>query len=123
MTTLYHTTCLRKMTTGKVKKQSLADQLAELSNPRSVTFHPDQEDIEDVTAAKVCSFYEEEESEEIQSVTVQGSGRRRRIKYLDEDDAKYAGKAVSRKDLDAEYESKLVGIELNFRVPGSAYWT
>lgn len=103
------------MTTGKVKKkQSLADQLAELSNPTPVTFHPDQEDLEDVTAAKVCSFDGEEESREDQeeeegrggAVRLGGRGRRRRVKYLDEDDAKYAGKVVSRKALEAEYDGE-----------------
>ena len=95
-----------------MKKLSLADQLDELSNPRPVTFHPDQEDLEDITAAKVCSFDEEESEEdrEIRGGAAQGSGRRRRVKYLDEDDAKYAGKAISRKELDTEYEGKLVSI-------------
>lgn len=106
---LYQTTCQTKMITGKVKKKrSLADQLAELSNPTPITFHPDQEDLEDVTAAKVCSFDSEEESSEggRGGGAVRGSGRRRRVKYLDEEDTKYAGKAVSRKDLEAEYESR-----------------
>ena len=95
-----------KMTTGKVKKkQSLADQLAELSNPTPITFHPDQEDLEDVTAAKVCGFDGEEESSQ-EGRGGGGRGRRRRVKYLDEDDAKYAGKSVSRKELEAEYESE-----------------
>jgi hypothetical protein len=96
------------MTTGKVKKKpSLADQLAELGNPTPTTFHPDQEDLEDVTAAKVCSFDGEEESnEEARGGSVRSSGRRRRVKYLDEEDTKYAGKAVSRKELEAEYEGE-----------------
>lgn len=103
------------MTTGKVKKKrSFADQLAELSNPTPITFHPDQEDLEDVTAAKVCTFDAEEESEEgrgeLQGANsaVRGSGRRRRVKYLDEDDAKYAGKPVSRRELETEYEGEFV---------------
>ena len=105
---LYQTTCQIKMTTGKAKKKpSLADQLAELSNPTPITFHPDQEDIEDVTAAKVCSFGGEEESSEGGiGGAVRGGGRRRRVKYLDEDDTKYAGKAVSRKELEAEHEGE-----------------
>ena len=108
------------MTTGRVKKkqQSLADQLAELSNPTPITFHPDQEDLEDVTAAKVCSFDAGEEGSSVEldegrggsgAVRVPSSGGRRRVKYLDEDDAKYAGKAVSRKELEAEYESECLG--------------
>lgn len=102
------------MITGKVKKkQSLADQLAELSNPTPITFHPDREDLEDVTAAKVCSFDAEEESEEGRGA-VRGSGRRRRVKYLDEDDAKYAGKAVSRKMLEAEYEGEFIEEGVDF---------
>ena len=92
------------MTSVKVKKQSLADQLAELSNPRPVSFHPDQEDLEDVTAAKVCTFDAEESEKEQEIRGGAAQGRRRRVKYLDEGDAKYAGKAISRKEFDAVYE-------------------
>ena len=88
-----------------MNKQSLSEQLAELSDPKPLSFHPDQEDLEDLTAAKVCSFsYEEEEGEEDGE-----KGRRtrgRRVKYLDEEDAKYGGKTVTRKHLEMAFDGK-----------------
>ena len=80
--------------------------MAELSDPKPVSFHPDQEELDDLTAAKVCSFtYEEGSGEEER----QGSKlrSRRRIERLDEDDPKYAGRAISRKDFYAEYNGEL----------------
>ena len=93
------------------KKQSLAEQLAELSNPRPVSYHPDQEDLEDQTAAKVCSYSYEEEARErrVKAASAAGAkrpGTRKRARYLDEEDTKYAGRAISRKDLDVEYDSE-----------------
>lgn len=100
------------MSSIKVKKQSLAEQLAELSSPRPVSYHPDQEDLEDLTAAKVCRFSHEEEARErdveaaAAAPTIRRPGTRRRVRYLDEEDTKYAGRAISRKDLDVEYDSE-----------------
>lgn len=99
------------MSSIKVKKQSLAEQLAELSNPRPVSYHPDQEDLEDLTAAKVCSFSYEEEAREREvepaaTAGVRRPGTRKRAKYLDEDDAKYAGRAISRKDFEVDDDSE-----------------
>ena len=103
-----------------VKRQSLAEQLAELSNPRPISYHPDQEDLEDLTAAKVCGFSHEEEAgeREIEAPTSSGSrlGLRRRVKYLDEEDTKYAGKAVSRRDIDAERDGKSSRVYDNYIV-------
>ena len=99
------------MSSIEVKKQSLAEQLAELSNPRPVSYHPDLEDLEDLTAAKVCSFsYEEEARErEVEVAAATDAKRprtRKKARYLDEEDTKYAGRAISRKDLDVEYDSE-----------------
>ena len=97
----------------KLKKRSLAEELTELSNPRPLAYHPDLEDLDDLTAAKVCSFSGEEEEE----LDIKGASRgkkpirsRRKVKYLDEEDVKYAGRAISRKDLDEDiYNGELIG--------------
>lgn len=97
----------------KVKKQSIAEQLAELSNPRPVCYHPDQEDLDDLTAAKVCSFSHEEQDEFKEhenyedGVSSRQLGSRRRLKYLEEEDVKYAGITISRKEFDSEFDGEL----------------
>lgn len=94
--------------TDNVRKPSLSEQLAELSDPKPTSFHPDQEDLEDITAAKVCSYnHEEEDSERNKEHGGRGrASRRKAIKYLDEDDMKYAGKTISRKELETEYDGE-----------------
>lgn len=86
----------------KRSKKSLTEQIAGLSTPRPVSFHPDEEELADITAAKVSDFTYEEEGE------LEGdafpSSSHVRFRALVEDDPKYAGKRVNRKDLDDHFE-------------------
>ncbi len=77
---------------SKTKKlKSLSEQLKDLSTPQPVSYHPDQEDQDDLTAAKVVDFSYEEEPWSLQKGT----------KVVEEfdDDPKYSGRAISRRDL------------------------
>ena len=76
-------------------KPTLSEQLAELSTPKPVSFHPDEDELADVTAARVCDFRNEDDEHFV--VVKKSTGR----KYFDEfeDDPRYAGKSVARKEL------------------------
>ena len=88
-------------------RSKLAEQLVDLSTPNPISFHPDEDDLNDETVAKVCDFmYEEEEGHHQISV---GNGIRTTQvgKELEEDlDPKYAGNVVSRRELDMEMEGE-----------------
>ena len=81
------------------KKTSLAEQILALSNPQPVpSFHLDEEE-EDETTAKVCDFtYEEDSSPRDVGTRVRSKSRRVRVDF--EEDTKYAGRVVSRRDLE-----------------------
>ena len=79
-----------------VKKQSLAEQLAELSNPKPGIFPEDD-------VPKICDFDEYEETTPPVRMTTR---RNRREIYL-EDDPRYAGRAISRKEME-ELEGELL---------------
>lgn len=85
-------------------RKSLAEQVLALSDPKPTSFHPDEDLLEDGTAAKVCDFsYEEEDSPSL-SKTSRIRTRETRTKRSGsqiEEDPKYAGKVVSRKELEA----------------------
>ena len=85
------------------RKKSLAEQIASLSTPKPVSYHPDHEFLEDDTAVKVCDFsYDlEEEGRELERRI---KGARRRFGDLEED-PKYAGRVVSRKELERQDSS------------------
>lgn len=80
----------------KKSKKSLSEQLEELSTPKPVSYHPDQEDQADLTAAKVVEFaYEAEEQEPRRH-------KRRKLLLQGEEfdnDPKYSGRTVTRSDL------------------------
>lgn len=78
------------MALKRKEKLSLAEQVAELSNP----FPDDFEDEIDV--AKVCDYSED----------VNDTDARRSIRtmILDEDDTRYEGRAISRHHLEQEWE-------------------
>ena len=95
------------------KKRSLAEQLAELSNPKPALFNP-EDDID--TTPKICEFDEYEEgtyasfaSSNSPVRNASATKRRRRdAPVLEaEEDARYAGQTISRKDLKLLEESEL----------------
>ena len=87
------------------KKRSLAEQLAELSNPKPVIFNP--EDNTDTTP-KICEFDEYEAETDAFSSSNSPVKRRRRATVLEiEEDARYSGRAISRKDLEQLEEGEL----------------
>ncbi len=84
----------------KKSKKSLSEQLKELSTPKPVSYHPDQEDQADLTAAKVVEFpYEEEEPL---------PKRRKLLREEFDDDPKYSGRAISRRDLQDSSEGEVL---------------
>lgn len=95
------------------KKRSLAEQLAELSNPKPVIFNP-EDDID--TTPKICEFDEYEEgtcasfgssNSPVRSASA-AKRRRRDVPVLEtEEDARYAGQTISRNDLDQLEEGEL----------------
>ncbi len=94
---------------NKKSKKSLSEQLQELSTPKPVSYNPDQEDQSDLTAAKVVEFpYETEEP----------SHKRRKLLREEEreDDPKYSGRAVSRRDLQDSSEGSQCYTTAVFRV-------
>ena len=80
---------------------SLAEQVLALSNPQPVSFHPDVEVLEDETAAKVCDFTYEEEGAEKHGPRARRKRARAGLQLVEGEDPKYAGRVVSRKDLEA----------------------
>ena len=88
------------------KKRSLAEQLAELSNPKPVIFNPEG-NIDNTP--KICEFDEyEAETDAFSSSNSPVKRRRRGATVLEvEEDVRYAGKAISRKDLEQLEEGEL----------------
>ena len=86
------------------KKKSIAERISLLSNPKPASFHPDEEFLEDETAAKVCDFTYEGGNDRVRLPSAAGVMRARAKKGIELDDPKYAGRIVSRKDL--EFEGK-----------------
>lgn len=102
----------RMFVSGRTRsKTSLAERISALSNPKPVSFHPDQEFLEDETAAKLCDFTYEEDPSDIGSQTRKIGTRIREAVTNLEEDPKYAGKVVSRKDLEAGSEGKGRGFD------------
>ena len=85
-------------------KKSLTEQIAELSTPRPASFHPDEEELSDLTAAKLSEFTYEEERGDDKFTPARGH-----IKFRSEleDDPKYAGKRVSRRDLNDYFQGMM----------------
>ncbi len=83
---------------------SLAEQILALSNPKPASFHPDEEFLRDETAAKVCDFAYEDVPTRSSSATNRPGGGRVKIKRSAglEGDPRYAGKVVSREELEAD---------------------
>ena len=88
--------------------QSLSEQLRELSNPRPAEFHPDQDDWDLLTGARVTSGHaydgDEIAAEEggvasRRHMRTRSSSRIRKRQLELEDDPRYAGRPVSRKEL------------------------
>lgn len=85
-------------------KKSLADQILALSNPQPASFHPDEEFLADETAAKLCDFTYEEEAESSPSLNVVKRRKRKGLELVEED-PRYMGKVVSRKELEFQGHS------------------
>lgn len=92
------------------KKQSLAEQLAELSNPKPAIF-PEDVTLED-DAAKVCDF-DEYEAIDV-TPPVRTSTRRSRSDACLDEDPRYAGRAISRKDLEEFEDGELFVLGMGF---------
>ena len=98
-----------RMSLGSRKKRksgvgALAEQLRELSTPLPPSFHPDEEDLACETAARVCDDIEEEEGEGLGRGGLAGEAQRasrlRRVDLEFQDDPRYAGRAVTRRELE-----------------------
>ena len=80
-------------------RSKLAEQISMLSTPKPASFHPDQEFLEDATAAKVCEFtYETEIGHDLPPFRSRVRSRPSRIR-MEFEEPKYAGKVVTRKEL------------------------
>ena len=87
------------------REATLSEQLAELSTPRPVSYHPDHEELAEETAARTCSFtYEEEEDDD---------HRTRVFVSRDpiEDDPRYAGKRISRREMEEGFGGGVESME------------
>lgn len=84
-------------------RSKLAEQIAELSNPKPASFHPDLEFLEDHTAAKVCDFTYEADGDDLTRSEMRSKPSRMGMEF---DEPKYAGKVVTRKELEAEVEGE-----------------
>lgn len=83
--------------------QSLSKQLQELSDPRPTEFHPDQEDWDEFTSARVSQSRTYDDEGKVTKVgvptaRVSSSKPRKRVAQLDFD-PRYAGRPVSRREL------------------------
>ena len=76
------------------KASSLSEKLLELSDPRPTEFHPDEDDWDLLTGAKISRAHSEEA--EVGVAPVRSRGRAR---LLAEEDPRYGGKPVSRRQL------------------------
>ncbi|XP_077979295.1 protein AATF-like [Glandiceps talaboti] len=82
-------------------KRTLAEEIARLSNPEP-EFKDPEEFFDNETAAKVVEQYSDEDD----NIDVEISKlRRKAVPLLSEEDAKYAGKTISRKSLQSDDES------------------
>ena len=86
-------------------KKTLSEQILALSTPKPVSFHPDQDFLEDDTAAKLCDFSYEQQEEEERSLPQTRAKIRRRHGIEPDEDPKYAGRVVSRRELEGQDSS------------------
>ena len=88
---------------------SLSEQLLELSNPRPVEFHPDEDDWALLSAAEVNRHSRVDidgAGEKKGGVATRASSRGKRLRLLEtEYETRYAGKSVSRRELE-DYEQE-----------------
>ena len=89
-----------KRRSKRLRSMGLAEQVLSLSDPKPISFHPDEDFLNETTAAKVCDFTYEEESDSVDAKTWTKARIRARKADLD-DDPRYVGKVVSRKVLEA----------------------
>ena len=83
---------------------SLSEQLRDISDPRPVEFHPDTEDWNLLSRAKLSqsrTYSDEGESRPIKKrgVSSRRINRTKRLLEVCESDARYAGTPISRKQL------------------------
>ena len=102
------------MEKSEAKAGSLSERLSELSNPRPVEFHPDQDDWDLLTAARLSRH----SGVDLDRASDGNRGRERGVRTLArassrhrrllerEDEPRYAGKSVSRKNLEAFEEEE-----------------
>ena len=88
------------------RKKSLSEQILALSTPKPASFHPDQDFFEDDTAARLCDFSYEQDDTGSSPSAPRARKKARRGGGIDlEEDPKYAGRVVSRKELEDSHSS------------------
>ncbi len=105
----------------RLRSKSIAEQISGLCDPKPIPFHLGVEELQDETSAKVCDFaYEEEDEPESESSTPSSRARhganqtiRDRMGASFEDNPKYAGEVVSRKELEEDNVEGMI-IKLSF---------
>ena len=83
------------------KRLSLAEQIAQLADPRPSNFHPDEDERDQLGAVNLN--YAREDSEEEDSDHVQ---QRSSLRVSWEDDPRYAGRPITRKELELDDQDK-----------------
>ncbi|XP_059479138.1 protein AATF-like [Neocloeon triangulifer] len=104
------------MTTKKFKNAPISEKFASLIDP-TPSFDPEDDAVEEDTRAKLTDHFDEDDDSE----EVQVSSLRRKAASVTLDDKRYAGKKISRKDLDKssdEGESSDDGVEEEDKVAG-----
>ena len=89
-------TCLAVMSKQRL---SLAEQIAQLADPRPSSFHPDEDERDQLGAVSLS--YAREDSEGDDSGHVQ---QRSSLRVSWEDDPRYAGRPITRKELEQDEE-------------------
>jgi len=82
------------------KIKPLSERLAELTNPEPVFVDP-EDDVHTETRAQVV---EEDEEDDVHEILGRSQLRNKNVPLLDDQDQRYLGKKVSRRDLDGEQD-------------------
>ena len=95
---------LRSMSKQKSKRLSLAELLAQLADPRPRSFHPDEDEQDQLGGTSAIYLRGDGEEEEEDHTPQQSSLRASAVSW--NDDPRYAGIPVSRRDLEDEAEKE-----------------
>lgn len=94
---------------SKKHRLSLAEQIAQLADPRPSNFHPDEDEREQLGAVSLSYASEEDEGDHVQRSSLRVTSW--------EDDPRYTGRPVTRKELEQDDQE-----QEDYSADGSHWW-